>query len=194
MTIERSIVGALFIDPESTVAARDSVLDATAPSRVAYAALDGFGGGGALRLEQCTVVGKIHARTLPLVSNSILLASLAEADAWTAPVLADRRQEGCVRFTWLPSGARVPRRHRCLPESAASPALAAPRFGSLRYGFPAYAQLSTTAGERLRTGADDEGQPGAFHFLFEPQRETNLRVRIDEYLRAGLEAGIFYGS
>jgi len=35
---------------------------------------------------------------------------------------------------------------------------------------------------------------GAFHNLFQPQRETNLRVRLDEYLRFGLEAGIIYVS
>ena len=35
---------------------------------------------------------------------------------------------------------------------------------------------------------------GAFHYLFQPQRETNLRVRLDEYLRFGLEAGIFYAT
>ena len=33
---------------------------------------------------------------------------------------------------------------------------------------------------------------GAFHDLYQPQRETNLRVALDEYLRFGLEAGIFY--
>ena len=35
---------------------------------------------------------------------------------------------------------------------------------------------------------------GAFHDLYQPQREINLRVRLDEYLRFGLEAGIFYAS
>jgi hypothetical protein len=33
---------------------------------------------------------------------------------------------------------------------------------------------------------------GAFHDLYQPQRERNLRVRLDEYLRFGLEAGVFY--
>jgi hypothetical protein len=33
---------------------------------------------------------------------------------------------------------------------------------------------------------------GAFHELFEPQRITNLQIRLDEYLRFGLEAGIFF--
>ena len=35
---------------------------------------------------------------------------------------------------------------------------------------------------------------GAFHDLGQPQRETNLLVRLDEYLRFGLDAGIFYAS
>ena len=35
---------------------------------------------------------------------------------------------------------------------------------------------------------------GAFHHLFAPQRETNVTVRLEEYLRFGLEAGILYAS
>jgi len=31
-------------------------------------------------------------------------------------------------------------------------------------------------------------------FLKQPQREANLRDALDEYLRFGLEAGIFYAS
>jgi hypothetical protein len=174
--------------------ATDSILDATSSTEVAYAALDGIGAGAPLALNACTVIGKIHALTLPLVTNTILLADLAAADKWTAPVVAARRQEGCLRFSYVPASARVPRRYQCLPESAPSPDLAVPSFTSLRYGFPAYGQLSVRAGARLLTGADDEGQPGAFHFLYQPQRETNLRVRLDEYLRVGLEAGLFYES
>jgi hypothetical protein len=33
---------------------------------------------------------------------------------------------------------------------------------------------------------------GVMHALFQPQRETNLRIRFDEYLRFGLHAGLFY--
>jgi hypothetical protein len=198
--IQRSIIGPIRTrnGASNSVTIADSIVDATSTSRIAYAGLSGDVGGtdpgAALSLDACTVIGKIHARTLPLVSNSILLAALATADAWTAPIIAVRRQQGCVRFTWLPATARVPRRYQCLPESADSPMLAAPRFTSLRYGFPAYAQLSTQSGAQLLTGADDESQPGAFHYLYPPQRETNLRVRLDEYLRVGLEAGIFYQS
>ena len=42
------------------------------------------------------------------------------------------------------------------------------------------------------TGADDEAEMGVFHDLFQPQRESNIRARLREYLRFGLEAGVFY--
>ena len=35
---------------------------------------------------------------------------------------------------------------------------------------------------------------GAYHDLYAPQRETNLGIRLDEYLRFGLEAGVFHAS
>jgi hypothetical protein len=33
---------------------------------------------------------------------------------------------------------------------------------------------------------------GAFHFLQQVQRVRNVRASLDEYLRFGLEAGIFF--
>lgn len=194
IAIDHSIVGGLWVRENASVSVTDSIIDATATTGVAYSGSTGAGPGAPLSLDACTVIGKLHAQKLPLVTNSILLADLASGDTWTAPVIAARRQEGCVRFSYVPASARVPRRYQCLPEAAASPQLAAPRFATLRYGFAAYGQLSTSAGAKLLTGADDEGQPGAFHSLYQPQRESNLRVRLDEYLRAGLEAGIFYES
>jgi hypothetical protein len=35
---------------------------------------------------------------------------------------------------------------------------------------------------------------GAFHDLYQPQRQANLRVRLDDYTPAGMEAGIIYVS
>jgi hypothetical protein len=46
--------------------------------------------------------------------------------------------------------------------------------------------------DEVRRGADDESEMGAFHSLYAPQRETNLQIRLREYLRVGLAAGIFY--
>jgi hypothetical protein len=67
-----------------------------------------------------------------------------------------------------------------------------PSFTALRYGAPAYAQLRQAAPAEIRTGASDEGEMGAWHQLFQPQRETNLAIRLEEYLRFGLEAGVFF--
>jgi hypothetical protein len=69
-----------------------------------------------------------------------------------------------------------------------------PVFTSLRFGDSAYAQLSDLTPVEIREGADDEAEMGAFHDLYQPQRETNLRTRLDEYLRFGLEAGILHAT
>jgi hypothetical protein len=97
-----------------------------------------------------------------------------------------------VRFTYLPFDALTPRRYRCQPDAAGS--AAHPRFTSLRYGVGAYCQLGRTTPDAVRRGAEDESERGAFHPLFAPQRETNLQIRLGEYLRVGLSAGIFYAS
>ena len=69
-----------------------------------------------------------------------------------------------------------------------------PHFTSLRYGDPAYGQLRRVTDRVDPQGADDDGEMGVLHALFQPQRETNLRIRLDEYLRFGLHAGVFYAS
>jgi hypothetical protein len=65
---------------------------------------------------------------------------------------------------------------------------------SARYGGPAYCQLSVRSAPEILRGADDESELGAFHDLYLPQREAHLRARLDEYLRFGLEAGVFYAT
>jgi hypothetical protein len=54
--------------------------------------------------------------------------------------------------------------------------------------------LSERSGPEITQGADDQAEMGAFHHLLQAQRETNLRVRLREYLRFGLDAGIIYAS
>jgi hypothetical protein len=99
-----------------------------------------------------------------------------------------------VRFSFLPWDAIVPRRYRCQPDSGEAAQRLAPQFTSLSYGNPAYAQLATSTADVIRSGADDESEMGVFHHLYAPQRERNLRIRLREYLRVGLRAGVFYES
>jgi hypothetical protein len=155
-------------------------------------------------LERTTVFGAVHVRELTLASEVI----------FTAPVTTVRRQAGCVRFSYVPEHSLTPRRYRCQPdlalaqreqelrraseedlppsEKALVEARLRPAFTSVHYGNPAYAQLGLTSAEELRTGAEDGSEMGAFSQLKQPQREANLRLRLEEYLPFGLEAGFVY--
>jgi hypothetical protein len=189
--VERSILGALRIAPEAEIEIRDSILDANERAAIAYGAPpDGTAPGGSLILSRCTVVA---TQRLRLAENTLFLGT----------VTAERRQEGCVRFSYVPHGSRVPRRYRCQPvvPEGATPAEAeklarrvAPRFTSLRYGDPAYAQLDWRSPKEILRGAEDGSEMGAFSSLEQPQREDALRARLNEYLPVGLEAGILFAT
>lgn len=218
VVIEDCIVGALRVVEGAEVYVENSIVDANASHAVAYAALDASSAGGVLVVKNSTVVGKVHTRIMQMASNCIFCAELAPGDTWPSPVLAERKQQGCVRFSFVPLDARVPRRFRCQPEYSINQAIqkarakqgsglssaqksairnrvvnrVKPFFTDTRYGQPAYMQLALSCAGEILAGADDESEMGAFHDLFQPQREMNLRIRLKEYLRFGLEAGIFY--
>ncbi len=218
--IDKSITGPIFMDETTNAEIRDSIVDAASadPSSSAQArAIRGTSGAtspaGALTIIASTIIGRITARAFPLVSNSILFA---RSPGTGAPIRALRRQEGCMRFSWVPQDAITPRRYRCQPQLAIDQAITIaeaggpitqamrnlitrritrwlrPSFTALSASHPAYVQLRQAAPLEVRTGASDESEMGAYHLLFAPQRETNLRIRLEEYLRFGLEAGIFY--
>ena len=191
--IDHCITGAIVAEEDAEVHIADSIVDATDETNFAYTGTKDFG--GPLRIENSTVIGLVRTGIMRLASNTIFLASFAtgaDPKKLIAPVLAQRRQEGCVRFSYLSPAARVPPRFHCQPEKDDS--LIRPRLQSLRFRDPEYCQLSPFGAPEIRQGADDQSEMGAFHDLFEPQREAHLRIRIDEYLRFGLEAGVFYAT
>jgi len=191
--IDHCIIGGLRVaEGASVVRITNSIVDATEGSNVAYSALDEKGPGGLLHVEKSTIIGKVHTEMLELASNTIFLAHLADNDAWESPVRAERRQQGCTRFSYVSKGSQLPRRYYCQPENDSQAARVYPQFTSLRYGDAGYCQLSQRCAKEIRKGADDEAEMGAFHDLDQPQRETDLRVRLDEYLRFRLEGGIIY--
>ncbi|HEX9982030.1 MAG TPA: hypothetical protein VGF69_02085 [Thermoanaerobaculia bacterium] len=138
----------------------------------------GIEAGPMVTLDETTILGRVFVRQIE-ASNSI----------FDAPVIAQRRQTGCVRFSYVAPHSQLPRRFRCQPDTDAR---VEPAFTSRRYGDPAYGQLSLACAEEIRRGADDGFEMGAFHFLMQPQRETNLRVRLAEYLPFGLDAALIY--
>ena len=217
--IDHCLVGGLRAVDTTEVSITNSVVDATSPTGVAYAALDGLGAGGVMSIANSTVMGKVHTKRLDLASNTIFAAALTNGDSWSHPVWSDQNQQGCCRFSFLPLNSIVPRRYRCQPDLAVEAALleadqpkgsltplqtqaitlatqarVRPAFTARRYGQSAYSQLAGSCPEEIRRGADDESEMGVFHDVFAPQREDNLRIRLQEYLRFGLEAGLFHAT
>jgi hypothetical protein len=157
-------------------------------------------------LERVTIFGSSFFSKLPLASEVI----------FTERVVATQTQEGCVRFSYVNRQSTTPRRYRCQPEleiatqieraEVSAPLTAAqraqidaqvrarvvPSFTSFRYGDPGYAQLHLNSPVEIRTGAEDGSEMGVFCHLKQPQRETNLRIRLEEYLPFGLDPGIIY--
>jgi Phage tail protein (Tail_P2_I) len=155
--------------------------------------------------------------------GGVTVQSVSASDCIFGGLLhVERRQTGCVRFSFVPPGSVAPRRYRCQPELEATTRIAAlrdaareenrpppglaeeaairaevraliqPLFVSRRYGDPGYGQLELRCAAQIRSGAESGAEMGAFEFLKQPQREANLRDVLDEYLRFGLEAGLFY--
>lgn len=216
--VEDTILGGVRCHPSTVFIAKDSAIDATEPSNIALSGLDGASPAGLATLRETTVIGKIDVHAFTLVSNAILMAALAPGDPWTMAVQARDTQTGCARFSYIPPGARVPRRHRCQPSLAMAEALRAAEdanpmlsplqraaitrratarlrpgfFAERRHGRAAYLQLLTSAPLEIRAGADDESEMGFRHRVHQPQRESNLRTRLEEFLPSGLEAGFFF--
>jgi len=196
VTLLRTIVGGIRSHVDSDIACTDTVVD-DGEAGIAFAsAPDASGPGGTLSFDECTVIGRVHTRLLARASNSIFLAAVPPGDGarWPGPVLVDRRQQGCVRFCYFPAASRTPRRYRCVPKADTEAAELRPVLTSSRYGHPGYAQLDRRTPEAVWRGADDESEMGALHHLHQPQREAYLEARLADYLRFGLEAGLFFAT
>ena len=191
--VDKSITGPIRANGEAVLHISNSIVDAGSNRQHAYGGLNSVYG-APLTVENTTIIGRVATRIMKLASNTIFYAALKSSPDAMPPVAAQRLQDGCVRFSYVPPGSLLPRLHNCQPADETNPAGVCPAFTSLRYGDAAYGQLSRHCAIEIRQGADNESEMGAFNNLYQPQRETNLRTRLLEYLKFGLEAGIFYGS
>lgn len=209
--IAHSILGSVLVMQEKyaepvSVRITDSILDATDHDQDALSAGDCCIAPVILRILRTTVFGQVLTHQIDLAENTIFAGLVTVA----------RRQTGCVRFCYVPTGSRTPRRYNCQPdlvEAVVNGEFAAnlddrerplalererfrvePLFNSERYGASTYCQLSDLCAEEIRRGADDESEMGAFHDLFQPQRTANLGARLDEYTPALSQAGIFHAT
>lgn len=153
-------------------------------------------------VQRSTLLGGVVVKSMEHGSDSI----------FAKPLIASRRQQGCLRYSYVDDQTSVtPRRFRCQPDLAIATLkkqleveeLAAaeesllrarikPEFTSVRYGEPGYAQLSFDAAQVIKSGAQSEAEMGVFEQLYQPQREANLRIRLQEYMPHGLQAGLVF--
>ncbi|QAU23612.1 hypothetical protein EO087_06130 [Dyella sp. M7H15-1] len=189
--LARCISGPIYADIAGSVRICGSIVDATSPCCVAYAGADGCSAGADLHVEDSTVIGKLHTRTLRLASNTIFFARTGCHDPWPAAIWCSRRQVGCVRFCYLPFDSITPRRYECLPPDADRGRAFDPTFITLRFGHPSYALLSGDVPMAIWTGADNGSQIGVYDQIQETQAVSNVRIRTPEYLPVSLQSGIF---
>src|SRR5579864_7467731 len=214
--IEHSIIGAIQVNRDEVtedpchIYISDSIVDAIRPGAVAIGAPEKLCAYAVLQVRRCTIFGQVQAQAIELGENSIFMGL----------VRVCRRQQGCMRFCYVPPGSRTPRRYECQPDLVQSAVIALfnkakkggffsqdrdsllasetlrvePQFNSIRYGKPTYCQLSDHCAVEITGGADDQSEMGVFHDLYQPQRTANLRLRLDEYTPAGMSAGVIFAS
>lgn len=220
VNIEHSICGAITLPETSkSLVIADSIIDAieenaAGEKNLAAKAIAGGGTGDEYTppttILRSTVFGTVHCKELTQASEVI----------FNNKVTVKRLQTGCVRFSYIPPGSTAPRRFRCQPDLALDarlreyreqkedPTLAlpdeernrielwmTPEFSSTVYGEPDYAQLGMACPvcpQGISTGAEDGSEMGVFSHLQQPQREANIRTNLNEYLRFGMQAEIFY--
>jgi hypothetical protein len=178
INIESSIVGPLYLPPEAeTLRVNKSIVDngpdyaisADSTSRHACAVC----------LEGSTILGKVRAQKV--TACNVIFASPIQAP-W--PETLEQ-----IQHSYIPLGSLT---LEGMPPLEISRGISPPRFTSTHYGDPGYAQLSLDCPAKIRGGAADGSEMGAFHDLYQPRAEENLREVLDEYLPLGLEPHIHY--
>ncbi|WP_117190420.1 hypothetical protein [Rhizobium terrae] len=155
-----------------------------------------------LAIMRSTVFGRTVARTIE-----------ADDTIFVGPLDIARRQDGCLRFCYLPRQSRTPRRYRCAPDLQVAEAKEAaqaagdafqpeieqalverirPVFTATVAEHFAFGQLSRRCPVEIADGGEAGREMGAMNGLFNPMRAANIRDALDEYLPFGLAAGVFF--
>jgi hypothetical protein len=149
------------------------------PAPVVAGSSDGLVPAPSLTADRITVLGSVHVAEAN-VSDSIV----------TGALVAERRQAGCVRYSYLGDGSEPPNTFQCVGPDTAGP----PRFTSLRFGSAAFAQLQPTCPAPIAQGGEDGSEMGAFSAVRAPLRLAAVVSVLAEYLRLTSAGQIFLES
>lgn len=134
--------------------------------------------GADLTVLGSTLRGDVQARTFS-ASDSVLDGRVTIA----------HRQTGCVRYSYVGPGSRVPRRFRCVPPDDATEA-PAPVYASHRLGSPSFLALAETCPVQIREGGEDGAEMGVHVHLQRPGRLRATGRLLTGYVPVGLEIGM----
>lgn len=135
--------------------------------------------GPGLHGDRVTLLGEALTESVE-VSNALVTGALR----------VRRRQQGCVRYSWIGAGSQTPRRFASHTRADSLP----PAFVATRYGLPGFAQLASWCPPGIATGADDGAELGAFHDVGQPERLAAAQSLLGEYVRFTVEPGVFLQS
>lgn len=178
LVVQSSIVGAITVGALGSIATLE-INDSILHSENALAC-----GEAEVHLERVTVLGNLSVHRL-WASDTLIRGTAA----------ADDTQNGCFRFSAAnaASGDGLPH-----PYESAFFTDPSAIFVSTTFGQPGYAQLSdapttlTTSDDDLDarasivTGAENDGEMGAFNSLLTPIKERSLLAKVEEFMPFGL--------
>jgi len=172
LCIESSILGPLSIVApgliEDKVIISNSIIQSVDNTLPALKIDSGF-----LEMEHVTVFGELE--THRLYASGVII---------TGVVTVTDNQTGCFRFSAAPAPpvSQLPRPYESFLFGASQDHW----FGSRRFGQPAYGQITETAPQPLREGAENTSEMGAFNNLLNPLKKQGLKTKIEEYMPFGL--------
>jgi hypothetical protein len=171
----------------------------------------------AVSLLRTTILGDVNVHALDLAEDSIFSGGLRVTDtsrgcirfcSLRAPEQRTPTRHACQPDLALEEAQRslptVLPAHAVLASAAgsiagwtaattaAAIASVAPRFTSLDFGNPAFAQLSKDCPSAVSQGASDAAEMGAFHNLFNPYREALLLAGMADSAPADADAAFLF--
>ncbi|QQZ39395.1 hypothetical protein IF690_15095 [Pseudomonas sp. SK3(2021)] len=179
IVIQRSITGSIAIDERYRLDIEDSIVDAglgfndAATGLFAIAAAsDAVNGWAAvLNFDGLTCFGPVRVAAV---------GGLGGIFTQRFEVLDNQR--GCIKWSAFSSDVdRLPPNHFCVHAPDARIV-----FTSERFHDPGYAQLRRETDRRVRELGPDDDAMGAFGFLLEAHKWTNLHVRLHEFMPVGV--------
>lgn len=155
VNIEHSIVGSIQVNEKEVTTdpirmrISDSILDATSSAGEALGAPGHPVAHVVLTIKRCTIFGIVDVHAIELAENCIFNDCLNVA----------RRQLGCMRFCYVPSGCRTPRRFRCQPDLEKQSSEQTAKVGLLNLHPTATQSDLAAVQERARARADAYVRP-----------------------------------